>query len=183
MREYAALPHEYLGEMEMLSDEEFGRLIRALLRLSMTGEVSELTGNEKFFWKRVVNRETRYQESFEETHEKRSRAGRKGAQARWGTREDGPAMGCDGPDGKTEAETHSKTNTKTKSNSNSKALPSTDGRSAAYDRSVGEQIRRDCLWLEEFSEKVKKESEDLSVNQEPAGGPTPSTWPADIRIV
>ena len=31
-RNYAALPYDYLEEMALLSDEEFGRVCRALLR-------------------------------------------------------------------------------------------------------------------------------------------------------
>lgn len=37
-RNYAALPYDYLEEMEALNDAEFGRLTRALLAYSMTGE-------------------------------------------------------------------------------------------------------------------------------------------------
>ncbi len=48
-RTYVALLHEYLEEMEELTDEEFGRLCRGLLRYSATGEVFEPSGNERFF--------------------------------------------------------------------------------------------------------------------------------------
>ena len=36
-RDYTAVPWEYLDEMEELTDEEFGRLIRALLLYSQRG--------------------------------------------------------------------------------------------------------------------------------------------------
>ena len=36
-REYVPVPIEYLSEMEPLSDENFGRLIRALLRYGLDG--------------------------------------------------------------------------------------------------------------------------------------------------
>lgn len=62
-RNYAALPYEYLDEMEALSDAEFGRLMRALLAYSMTGEPIALCGNEKFFAKRVMIWETRFKAS------------------------------------------------------------------------------------------------------------------------
>ena len=50
-RNYAALPHEYLEEMDILSDAEFGRLCRALLKYSMTGEEVQLEGAEKVLLK------------------------------------------------------------------------------------------------------------------------------------
>lgn len=77
-RTYAALPYEYLDEMEELNDAEFGRLARALLRYSMTGEPIALSGNERFYAKRVMNREDRYQEN----HGKKQDAGAKGGSKR-----------------------------------------------------------------------------------------------------
>ena len=77
-REYAALPYEYLEEMEELNDAEFGRLARALLRYSMTGEPIALSGNERFYARRVMNREDRYQENFKTLSEKRKESGKKG---------------------------------------------------------------------------------------------------------
>ena len=50
--------------MDELEDSEFGRLMRALLKYSMTGEPMALTGNERFYAKRVMARENRYQESY-----------------------------------------------------------------------------------------------------------------------
>lgn len=84
MRNYAAVPHEYLDEMEELTDEEFGRLVRALLRYSMTGEESDLPGSERYFWRRVVNRELGLQQHYEDLSAARSEAGKRGAAARWG---------------------------------------------------------------------------------------------------
>lgn len=83
-RAYAAVPYEYFEEMADLTDEEFGRLMRALVWYSMTGEERELPGNERFFWRRVVNRELGLQQHYEEVSNVRSEAGKKGAAARWG---------------------------------------------------------------------------------------------------
>ena len=94
-RDYAPLPHEYLEEMEMLDDAEFGRLVRALLRYSSTGESVELDGDARFYAKRVMNREDRYQESFTAADAKRSASGAAGAAARWG-RVQSDADACDG---------------------------------------------------------------------------------------
>jgi hypothetical protein len=82
-RDYTAVPHEYLEEMDILSDAEFGRLIRALLEYSMTGEEKELSGGEKAHWKRVRNRENRYQESFADNEKGKTERARNAAKARW----------------------------------------------------------------------------------------------------
>lgn len=126
-RDYAALPHEYLEEMEALNDGEFGRLCRALLRYSMTGTEEQLGGNERFYLKRVYMREKRYQESYESLTSSRQEAGKKGAASRWqskgadgnGIANDGKAIANDGngiandsKNGYTETETKTETNTK-----------------------------------------------------------------------
>ncbi len=81
-RMYAAFPYEYLNEMEELNDAEFGRLARALLRYSMTGEPIALSGNERFYAKRVMNREDRYQEQFERNQEAGAKGGSRKREAK-----------------------------------------------------------------------------------------------------
>lgn len=44
--EYFCCYHSYLKKCEKLSDQELGRLFRALLTFSATGEAQELTGRE-----------------------------------------------------------------------------------------------------------------------------------------
>ncbi|MCD7802746.1 MAG: hypothetical protein LUH09_07615 [Clostridiales bacterium] len=123
-KNYVALPYEYLEEMEALSDEEFGQLCRGLLRYSMEGIPIQPEGNLRFYTRRVMNREDRFREGFADLQSKRSQAGKKGAEARWGVSAspDGNAMRLDSnaiaPDGKngqteTKAETETKTKTKT----------------------------------------------------------------------
>lgn len=82
-RNYAALPHEYLEEMEALNDAEFGRLTRALLVYSMTGEQIALCGNERFYAKRVMAQEDRFKANYKELSKVRSEAGKAGANAKW----------------------------------------------------------------------------------------------------
>lgn len=82
-RNYAALPHDYLEELADLTDEEMGRLVRVLLKYSKSGEERELTGNERFLWRRVRAQEDRFQDSYESTTSSRSEAGKKGAAKRW----------------------------------------------------------------------------------------------------
>ena len=47
-REYFCAYHSYLEAMEPLNDAERGRLFTACLMYSMTGEVPEIRGNERF---------------------------------------------------------------------------------------------------------------------------------------
>lgn len=70
-RNYAALPYEYLEDMEALSDAEFGRLCRSLIIYSATGEPIALSGNERFYAKRVM----RIEDSFKETYQARVKNG------------------------------------------------------------------------------------------------------------
>lgn len=152
MRSYTALPYEYTEEMSELTDEEWGRLIRALLRYSATGEEPELSGNERFYWRRVANREQRYQTSFREQDERRSEAARRAAQARWGTPD---ADGCermpgDAPDAKTktEAKTEAEAKTKTKT-----YTPRPYGRRSRAEEAAAEEcLRRDVAELARLME-------------------------------
>ena len=77
-RNYAAVPHEYLEEMAELTDEEFGRLMRALLLYSRDGKPVEGEGNERFYARRVMNREDGLKASYEEIAERNRSNGRKG---------------------------------------------------------------------------------------------------------
>ena len=125
-RNYAALPYDYLEEMEALNDAEFGRLTRALLAYSMTGEQIALCGNERFYAKRVMSQEDRFKASYEEVSVVRSEAGKAGAAARWqnGKRifangKNSIAISANGKNGYTETNTETNTDT----------LPSNDGKS------------------------------------------------------
>ena len=80
---YCAVPHAYLDECETLTDEEFGRLVRALLRYSRDGEAIDLSGNERFFARRMMNQEDVNALRYAEIAEKRREAGRRGAAAKW----------------------------------------------------------------------------------------------------
>lgn len=124
-RNYAALPYDYLEEMEALNDAEFGRLTRALLAYSMTGEKIALCGNERFYAKRVMAQEDRFKASYEDVSTARSEAGKAGAAARWqngkgilATGKDSTAIPANGKNGNTETKTETETDT----------LPSDDGK-------------------------------------------------------
>lgn len=117
-RNYAALPYDYLEEMEALNDAEFGRLTRALLVYSMTGEQLALCGNERFYAKRVMAQEDRFKASYDDISTTRREAGKAGAAARWqnGKRifangKNGKAIVANGKNGNTETKTNTNTNT------------------------------------------------------------------------
>lgn len=109
-RNYAALPYDYLEEMEALNDAEFGRLTRALLVYSMTGEQLALCGNERFYAKRVMAQEDRFKASYDDISTTRREAGKAGAAARW---QNGKRIFANGKNGNTETNTETKTNTNT----------------------------------------------------------------------
>lgn len=126
-RNYAALPYDYLEEMEALNDAEFGRLTRALLVYSMTGEQLALCGNERFYAKRVMAQEDRFKASYDDISTTRREAGKAGAAARWqnGKRifangKNGKAIVANGKNGNTETNTETKTNTNTQISNDSK---------------------------------------------------------------
>lgn len=131
-RNYAALLHEYLEEMEDLSDAEFGRLCRSLLAYSMTGTSPALSGNERFYFKRVKMQEDRFQSSYDDLIEKKREAGRRGAEAKLSR-----AKQCLAEPGKT-----SKTETKTETKTNTP--PTTVGRSKAFAPPTLEEVRAYC---------------------------------------
>ena len=60
-RDHLALPYEYLSEMDELTDEEFGQLVRGLMRYSMGGAPIPREGNLRFFAARVMAREDQNQ--------------------------------------------------------------------------------------------------------------------------
>ena len=102
-RNYAALPYDYIEEMSILSDAEFGRLCRALLLYSRGDAVPELQGSERVLWARVRLQEDRYKESYDEAVRSRSEAGKRGAKKRWGQGQ-GRAIETGGGDSRTIAE-------------------------------------------------------------------------------
>ena len=74
---HTPIPHEFLEEMEELSDEEFGRLIRWGLTYHITGNMSELLGNEKFFAKRVKMQIDRFADAYKDKCDKASASAHK----------------------------------------------------------------------------------------------------------
>ena len=83
VRPYCPLPEEYLEDMETLSHEEFGRLIRILLWYNKTGQIPMPEGLEAAHLPRVINRQRRYYRDWDLLRRSRSERGKRGAQKRW----------------------------------------------------------------------------------------------------
>lgn len=81
-RDYTPLPFEFLEEMDGLTDEEYGRLIRAMQRYSIDGTPPEITGTERLFWKRCRNVIDRYNESYEKRNSANVENGKRGGRPR-----------------------------------------------------------------------------------------------------
>ena len=85
-REYAPLPIDYLRILSPLSDEDFGRLCRALLKYASTGEKIDLDGDARFYCELVMIKDDHYSGSYASEQakaEKRSAHARKAADARY----------------------------------------------------------------------------------------------------
>ncbi|MGM9607314.1 MAG: DUF6291 domain-containing protein [Oscillospiraceae bacterium] len=168
-RNYAALPHEYLEEMQALSDEEFGRLVRGLLRYSMTGEPVQPAGNERFYAHRVMMQEDRFQASYNDLTARRSEAGRKAAQARWSREPD--AAACERMPGNAKPG-NTKTETETKTKQNNTTVPrSAERRNRAAPAAQTERMKQDMAEMAKWTEGDGKERADDIRPYDPA--PTP----------
>ena len=136
-RNYAALPYDYLEEMALLSDEEFGRVCRALLRYSRDGVRPELPGNERLVFPRIMMQEDRFRTSYENISDARSESGRKGAAARW--QRDSKNSKCHFANGK---------NGYTDTDTNTNTPPPTGGRSKAQKRPAPHPDEPKVQWAE-----------------------------------
>lgn len=73
--------HSYLKALEPLNDAECGRLLKACIQYSMTGEVPELRGNERFLfptWQSQIDRD-------KEKYEAKCRRNSENVSKRWNT--------------------------------------------------------------------------------------------------
>lgn len=127
-REYTPIPFEFLEELDGLSDEEYGRLIRAMQVYSISGEEPELEGVERLFWKRCRNTIDRYNESYEKRNTSNAENGRKGGRPRKQTVSEETQENPNNPMGFSETQNNpsvfeetqkSQTKSKTKSKTNS----------------------------------------------------------------
>ena len=71
---YVCLYRSYREELEELTDEEVGRLIRCLLTYLEGQPLPTLPGNERFLWPRLRSQHDRDAEHYESTCENRTKA-------------------------------------------------------------------------------------------------------------
>ena len=90
------------GPLEFLSDEELGRLFRAIMDYADGGSVPEFSGALGMGFAFVRAQLDRNDAKWQQTRAKRSEAGRAGARARAAAQEEAPQA----PSGKAEAEAH-----------------------------------------------------------------------------
>lgn len=77
-RDYTPLPFRFLDELDCLTDEEYGRLIRAMQAYSKDGAVPDLNGTERLFWKMCKNVIDYYFDGYEKKCSVNSENGKKG---------------------------------------------------------------------------------------------------------
>lgn len=75
---YIKLFLRYEETLEPLSDAEKGRLFMALLKYARTGEVPQLTGNERFLFPTLKQQADRDKEEYEEFLQRQQNNGKKG---------------------------------------------------------------------------------------------------------
>lgn len=80
-REYFCAYHSYLKSMKQLSDAEVGRLFRAMLKYSETGELDALYGNERFVADTIVAQIDRDKQKYAKKCAVNRENGSKGGQA------------------------------------------------------------------------------------------------------
>ncbi len=80
--------HDYMNKTAKLSDQELGRLVRALTVFSETGEEQELAGRESIAYDFISEDIRRAKAAYQDKCEKNARAGANGASARWKKGED-----------------------------------------------------------------------------------------------
>lgn len=133
-----------LDALEPLCEEERGRLFTALLQYGKTGELAELSGNEKFLFPMFKGRIDRFYKSYQETCE-RNRNNIKKRYTKSTTVYGGSERTRSLP---SEEEEESKTESKSESKSKAKSNPNTSRASAfdafwsAYPRKSGKEAAR-----------------------------------------
>lgn len=74
---------DYEEQFSLLSDEELGQLMRAIMQYEKTGNIPELSGVVKMAFSFIKQQLDRDEEKWQEEKKKRSEAGKKGMAKRW----------------------------------------------------------------------------------------------------
>lgn len=74
---------DYQEQFELLTDEQAGQLIKAIIKYEKTGEIAKLDGMTKMAFSFIKQQLDRDSEKWKEEKQKRSKAGKKGMANRW----------------------------------------------------------------------------------------------------
>ena len=75
---------DYQEQFDLLTDEQAGKLIKAIIKYEKTGKTSELDGVTKMAFSFIKTQLDRDREKWKEEKQKRSEAGKRGMAKRWG---------------------------------------------------------------------------------------------------
>lgn len=74
---------DYEEQFNLLTDEQAGKLIKAIIKYEKNGEIIDLDGVTKMAFSFIKAQLDRDREKWQEEKHKRSEAGRKGMESRW----------------------------------------------------------------------------------------------------
>ena len=74
---------DYQEQFDLLTDEEAGRLIKAIIKYEKTGEIPKLDGMLKMAFSFIKTQLDRDRKKWKEEKQKRSEAGKRGMAKRW----------------------------------------------------------------------------------------------------
>lgn len=75
---------DYQEQFELLTDEQAGKLIKAIIEYEKTGKIVELDGMTNMAFSFIKTQLDRDREKWQEEKQKRSEAGKRGMSKRWG---------------------------------------------------------------------------------------------------
>lgn len=74
---------DYQEQFEMLTDEQAGQLIKAIIKYEKTGEIMQLDNVTKMAFSFIKTQLDKDREKWQEEKQRRSEAGKKGMAKRW----------------------------------------------------------------------------------------------------
>ena len=190
-RNYTPILDDWLEEMGELSDAEYGRLIRWCQEYNITGKAEKPCGNERFYATRCINYINKVNESYEEAHNKRKKAGEAGAATRWqAVAKDSDAIANDSnaiqtiaPDSKNGySESKSKSKSNTPNGVNNTRERDFERFWACYPKKVGKQaalaaFKKTKVSVDTMISTIEKQKRSLQWTRDNGQYiPNPSTW-------
>ena len=171
-----------LDALEPLCEEERGRLFTALLQYGKTGELAELSGNEKFLFPMFKGRIDRFYKSYQETCERNKNNIKKRytkSTTVYGGSERTRSLPSEEEE---EAETETESKSEAKSNPNTSRASAFDAFWKAYPKKTGKEAARKSFARAKAdigtmlsALEVQKQSEQWTKNNGQFI-PNPTTW-------